>query len=416
MTRGGIYGSDVPYSEDSLVMMHNADLADTLGNLLHRAANLALRMCEGVVPDVPAEVIIDVSRLRHDTEVAFQSYSLQARVCMRVACDAVGCLMRFCSQAACEHAINAVKDINKYLTDAAPWAIKEDSRRKAIIVRSTLEALYVAAHFLAPFIPTAAETIFARLGTTPQPLWSLGGGANLLKVGTPVTSGDILFAKFEREAPEVTRPPPRAAKPAPPAADAPLDVSRLDIRVGQVLKVCAWISMPHRLHLTLRSQVERHAGAEHLYVESIDLGDESGPRTVVSGLVKFVSAEELQGSLVVCLCNLKPAAMRGVVSQAMVLCASDEAHTRVELVKPPAGAVVGERVTFAGFAGQPDAQLNPKKKVRSRRRLSRECGTHPALRASRSGRLCSRTFAPTTPALQATAAFRSLPLLVRVAH
>ena len=113
-----------------------------------------------------------------------------------------------------------------------------------------------------------------------------------------------------------------------------------------------------------RLQVERHSGAEHLYVESIDLGDESGPRTVVSGLVKFVSAEELQGSLVVCLCNLKPAAMRGVTSQAMVLCASDEAHTRVELVKPPAGAVVGERLTFAGCAGQPDAQLNPKKKAR----------------------------------------------------
>jgi methionyl-tRNA synthetase len=198
------------------MMMHNADLADTLGNLLHRAANLTLRMCDGVVPDVPAEVIIDVARLRRDTEVAFQSYALQA---------------------ACEHAINAVKDINKYLTDAAPWAIKDDSRRKAIIVRSTLEALYVAAHFLSPYIPTAAETIFARLNTQPQPLWSLGGDCNLLKVGTPVTSGDILFAKFEREAPEVSRPPPKAVKPVPPAADAPLDVSRLDIRVGQVLKV-----------------------------------------------------------------------------------------------------------------------------------------------------------------------------------
>ena len=82
LTRGGIYGSDVPYSEESLMMMHNADLADTLGNLLHRAANLTLRMCEGVVPDVPAEVIIDVARLRHDTETAFQNYALQACVCM----------------------------------------------------------------------------------------------------------------------------------------------------------------------------------------------------------------------------------------------------------------------------------------------------------------------------------------------
>ena len=173
---------------------------------------------------------------------------------------------------------------------------------------------------------------------------------------------------------------------------------------------------PHEPHLTPRSQVERHAGAEHLYVESIDLGDESGPRTVVSGLVKFVSAEELQGSLVVCLCNLKPAAMRGVVSHAMVLCASDEAHTRVELVKPPVGAVVGERITFAGFAGQPDAQLNPKKKVRALLCWLLACGIHSVLRASRSGRLCSRTFAPTTPAPQATAAFRSLRLLAHAAH
>lgn len=83
LTRGGIYGSDVSYSEESLMMMHNADLADTLGNLLHRAANLTLRMCDGVVPDVPAEVIIDVARLRRETEVAFQNYALQVRACLR---------------------------------------------------------------------------------------------------------------------------------------------------------------------------------------------------------------------------------------------------------------------------------------------------------------------------------------------
>ena len=117
-----------------------------------------------------------------------------------------------------------------------------------------------------------------------------------------------------------------------------------------------------------------------------------------------------------CLCNLKPAAMRGVVSQAMVLCASDEAHTRVELVKPPSGAVVGERVTFAGFVGQPDAQLNPKKKVRAWSRRLLACETHFTCRASRSGRQCSRTSAPTTRALQATAAFHSPRLLARAAH
>lgn len=120
------------------------------------------------------------------------------------------------------------------------------------------------------------------------------------------------------------------------------------------------------------SQVERHPGAEHLYVENIDLGEAAGPRVVVSGLVKFMREEELLGARVVCLCNLKPAAMRGVVSHAMVLAASDEQHTRVELVVPPEGAVVGELVKFEGYPSQPDEQLNPKKKAR----LIDSCGMH----------------------------------------
>ena len=108
--------------------------------------------------------------------------------------------------------------------------------------------------------------------------------------------------------------------------------------------------------------MEQHPEADHLFVETIDLG-EAVPRTVVSGLAKFMTREQLVGALVVCLCNLKPAAMRGVVSHAMVLCASDEAHASLELVVPPADAAVGEPVTFPGFTGTPDVQLNPKKKV-----------------------------------------------------
>ena len=63
------------------------------------------------------------------------------------------------------------------------------------------------------------------------------------------------------------------------------------------------------------------------------------------------------------LCNLKPASMRGIKSQAMVLAASNADHTEVELVTPPEGAQVGERVTFPGFPGEPDDILNPKKKI-----------------------------------------------------
>lgn len=92
---------------------------------------------------------------------------------------------------------------------------------------------------------------------------------------------------------------------------------RLDLRVGRVV------------------QVDDHPDAESLYVSQVDLGEPAGPRTVVSGLRKLVSREALLNQTVVLLCNLKPAKMRGIESQAMVLCASVEEPRQVEPLKPP---------------------------------------------------------------------------------
>lgn len=82
-----------------------------------------------------------------------------------------------------------------------------------------------------------------------------------------------------------------------------LTPARLDIRVGKIV------------------EVSKHPDADSLYVEKIDVGDDE-PRTVVSGLVNYISIEELKNKLVVVLCNLKPVKMRGIESCGMVLCAS----------------------------------------------------------------------------------------------
>ena len=71
--------------------------------------------------------------------------------------------------------------------------------------------------------------------------------------------------------------------------------------------------------------VPQHPEADRLYVETVDLGEAAGPRTVVSGLVGLVPLEELKGRLALFLCNLKPANMKGVRSEAMLLCASRSA-------------------------------------------------------------------------------------------
>lgn len=129
----------------------------------------------------------------------------------------------------------------------------------------------------------------------------------------------------------------------PPPAEKPVDVSRLDLRIGKIIEVA------------------KHPDADALYVEKIDCGDPTGPRTVISGLVKHVPIEEMLNRVVVVLCNLKPVKMRGILSEAMVMCASTP--EKVELLGTPEGAKPGDRVVFDNYPGEPDDQLNPKKKI-----------------------------------------------------
>lgn len=159
-----------------------------------------------------------------------------------------------------------------------------------------------------------------------------------------------------------------------------LSPSQIDLRVGHILH-CA-----------------PHPNADSLFVSTISMGDPATSplvtphselslppsvlsafspfptvRTVCSGLNGLIPIEEMQNRKVVVVANLKPAVMRGIKSSAMVLAASpapapgeDPAvHKKetVELVAPPEGATAGERVYFEGYKAEPEAVLNPKKKI-----------------------------------------------------
>ncbi|TFK27982.1 nucleic acid-binding protein [Coprinopsis marcescibilis] len=141
-----------------------------------------------------------------------------------------------------------------------------------------------------------------------------------------------------------------AAPAAPAADDGPPVPSMIDLRVGHIVDVI------------------KHPDADGLYVEQIDLGEETGPRTVVSGLVNYIPIENMRDKYLVAICNLKPASMRGVKSFAMVLCATSKEGKEggIELIQPPPGSKPGERVYFEGAEYEsktPLPQLNPKKKI-----------------------------------------------------
>lgn len=110
-------------------------------------------------------------------------------------------------------------------------------------------------------------------------------------------------------------------------------------------------------------EVSRHPEADSLYIEKIDLG-EAEPRTIVSGLANFVSLEDMKDRMVVVLCNLKPAKLKGIMSAGMVLCASKDDPKDVEPLHPPPGSKAGDRIVVESYEdGEPEEVLNPKKKV-----------------------------------------------------
>ncbi|XP_010673414.2 probable methionine--tRNA ligase [Beta vulgaris subsp. vulgaris] len=280
---------------------------------------------------------------------------------------------------------------NAYLQESQFWKLyKEDQPACAVVMRTSAGLVYLLACLLEPFMPSFSLEVLKQLNM-PQLQVSLSdenGDLEKIKIlwdilpaGHKMGKPEPLFKELKDEQMEFYRDKfagsqadraEKAAaektaeqlkktkisdksekkKPAKSAAggkakstpEAETTIARLDIRVGLITKV------------------QKHPDADSLYVEEIDVG-EATPRTVVSGLVNHIPIDEMQNRKVCVLCNLKPATMRGIKSHAMVLAASDSEHTKVELVEPPKDAVIGERVKFSGFDGEPDDVLNPKKKV-----------------------------------------------------
>lgn len=126
-------------------------------------------------------------------------------------------------------------------------------------------------------------------------------------------------------------------------AEPRVDVSRLDLRVGRILSA------------------RRHPLADALSVQDVDVG-EGAPRVVVCRLSEKMPLDELRGGLAVLLCNVKACRVRGVVSQARLLCCSAPDGSTEQLV-PPTGSAPGDRVTFHSYPGEPDRELQAKEKV-----------------------------------------------------
>jgi methionine--tRNA ligase beta chain len=345
------YGGELSFSEDSMRDMHNADLCDNIGNLINRATSLCSSYCGGVLPDVPAPAKSPIN-----LQEVVDSY--------------ISKMNSFELQGGANVAAQGFRDVNGYLQDEAPWLKKGDEfvEARQIVVRATLEAIYALAHLLLPFLPIGAAKIFEKLNTKPSNLQSLSKDCRNLKAGTKIVVGDVLYSKsmsaeeiHNAEATASVKKESHAeaqqrkkeakaqmiAKSKDGSASSDVDqpeFTKIEIRVGKIIKV--W----------------NHAEADKLFCEQVDLGEETGPREIASGLRNFYSLEEMQDRKVLVVCNLKSAKIVGFASNGMVLAAKSEDGAKVELVDPPADAAIGERVFVEGLSGEPVSSTQVKKK------------------------------------------------------
>ena len=163
--------------------------------------------------------------------------------------------------------------------------------------------------------------------------------------GKPTDPEAMAKAKAAKEAKKAAKAKLRAQQEADAkASQAGPSPSMIDLRVGFIEKAI------------------KHPDADSLYVSTIQMGDEDGPRTVCSGLVKHFPLEAMQQRYVIVVANLKPVSMRGIKSSAMVLCASSP-EGKIEFVNPPAGSQPGDKIFFEGYDGVPEKVLAPKKKI-----------------------------------------------------
>ena len=215
---------------------------------------------------------------------------------------------------------------NKYFHDSEPWkGIKEDPEKTKEILVALIYLLHDLGQLLSPYMPQTAEEILGMLGQKKRGLTGLGDWSSL--AGAQLPAPAILFQKLEKKRIDSFKDRFSGKRELVEEGPDPFAAwAKVEIKVGKII------------------HIEPHPEADRLYVEKIDLGEDQ-PRTLVSGLKAYYSAEELLGRKVLVASNLKPALLRGVWSQGMVLAV--EKRKRLEVVDLKE-AEIGEVVFLEG--------------------------------------------------------------------
>lgn len=297
------FGADGNFSNEALINRINSDLANDLGNLVSRTVAMIERYFGGTLPDIAerGDFDDDLRKMAVETGSAVEKYMDSFQLSL-----AIGEIWKFVSRT------------NKYIDETMPWALAKDESKKArlaTVLRNLCESIRIISIFIEPFMPSTAVEIRKRIGADPKQVWENTKKFEMLPKGFKVEGGNPLFPRLdlEKELDELDKlrekPEPAAAPEEKKAEEKPEgvaqitidDFSKVDLRVAKVV-AC--------------EKVEK---SDKLLKLSLKVGDET--RQVVSGISKWYTPEDLIGKKIILVYNLKPAKLRGVESQGMILAA-----------------------------------------------------------------------------------------------
>lgn len=335
--------SGMPFDNDGIINWDividtiNSELVNVYGNLVQRTVAMTNKYFGGAVEDKGASEPVDdelkaaVKALRDRVFAKLDGYHVA---------DALG------------EIFSVIRRANKYIDETMPWALAKDETKKyrlATVLYNLTETIIIVSSLLFPFMPDTAKNAVAQCGAELREYDNLDK-FGLLANGTKVTDKpEYLFARLDAAKikaellkrgivkEEEKMEEPKDKKPEQPQEDKANVVSVDEITIDDFMKI--------KLRVGEIVEAEKVEKADKLLKFSVKIGEET--RTIVSGIAKYYTPEEMLGKNVVVVYNLKPAKLRGIESAGMLLCAcydKSDGEQDVVLVAPekkvPAGSVV----------------------------------------------------------------------------